>query len=174
MKVLFEDIKERLQELTTLQHVALWNNQFERSNNDNTDNNVEQAFAYPCAFIHFFGDNPTSSSGGGAKRLDVDVRIYVGIESYELEDTTVFDVAAEVQEHLENWHTSNFTGLMYQAQRLNYDHNNVIVYEFDFKTQFSDGIKYFKKDSVTTGNISVSITADLDIDNNIIRTGDGS
>ncbi len=173
MKVLYTDIKTRLEALASLQHVALWNNQFIRSNNDNPELNTEQAFPYPCAFVHFFGDNRTSSSGGGAKRLDVDVRIYIALESYELEELELFTLADEVRVQLENWHTSNFTGLMYQAQRFNYDHDNVIVYEIDFRTQFSDGTSYFKRNTVPV-TATLDLTVNLDIDNDTIRTGDGA
>lgn len=177
MRDLYEDIKTRLEELITsgdIQHVALWNNQFIRSNDNNSDNNTERAFPYPCCFVHFFGDNTRSSSGGGAKRLDVDIRIYIGFESYEFEDLQIFDTADTVREHLENWNTDVMTGLYYQAQRMNYDHDNVIVYELDFKTQYSDNTKYFKRNTVTVNNVTAVITADLDIDNDRIRTGDGA
>jgi hypothetical protein len=175
LKAIYTDIKARLEEIATLQYVALFNNQFVRSNNDNVAENTEQAFPYPCAFIHFFGDNEASSSGWGAKRLEVDIRVYIGLESYNLEPLEMFDLASEVQEKLQDWNTANFTSLQYIAQRMNYDHDNVVVYEFDFKTQYSDNTKYLKRNTITKNPpTSLDLTVDLDIDNNIIRTGNGA
>lgn len=175
MKALYQILKERVEtECTSIKHVRLFNNQFERSNNANIDNNVQEAFAYPCVFISFPGDNEVISGGYGAKRLDVMVNIKIGFETYRTEDLVVFDVAEEVQTALENYSTDGMTGLVYEAQRMDYDHDMVIIYEFDFRTQWSDETKYTKKNDIEVNNLTLEITQNLDIDNQIIRSGDGT
>lgn len=175
MKSLYQILRERIEsQCASIKHVRLFNDQFNKSNNDNIDNNIQEAFQYPCAFISFPTDNPVSSSGFGAKRLDVLVNIKIGFESYKLEDLEMFDIAEEVQEALENYSTDGMTGLTYEGQRMDYDHNNVYIYEFDFRTQWSDETKYTKKNDITATGLTLEIVPDLDIDNTVIRTGDGT
>lgn len=174
MKPLYLSLRTKLETITGLKYVRLFNNQFERSNNDNPDGNNEEAFPYPCAFIEFPSDNEQVSAGAGAKRLNVIVRVHIGFESYKLEDLEVFDLVTLVQDALEGHTDTSFTPLAYSAQRMDYDHNNVYVYQFDFKTTYSDDTKYIKRNAIIKeAPTDLGLTVTLDIDNDIIRTGDG-
>jgi hypothetical protein len=66
--------------------------------------------------------------------------------------------------------------LQYYAQRPDYNHNNVYIYQLDFKTKYQDDNNYTKDQGTTVdgGTITPIITIDLDIDNFDIRTGDGT
>lgn len=174
MKALYQSLRTQGESIAGIKWVRLFNDQFAKSNNDNIDKNTEQAFPYPCIFIEFPEDNIQSSSGGGAKRLDVLVRIKIGFESYKLEDLAMFDLAELVQIAYEGLNDDSFTPLTYEAQRMDYNHDNVYVYEFDFRTSYSDDTKYFKKNGIVTpGPFALTVNGDLDIDNVVIRTGDG-
>ena len=173
MKVLYTKLRTRIEtECPSIKWVRLFNNQFDKSN---ADEGNEQAFPYPCVFIEFPSDNPMTSSGSGAKRLQVLVRVHIGFISYKLEDTTIFDVAEEVQIALEGYTTDGITPLTYLGQNMDYDHDNVYIYSFDFETQWSDETKWEKKDAITIAENTLSLTlnTDLDIDDIVIRTGDG-
>lgn len=177
MKALYTALRTQIEaNCPSIKYTRLFNDQFTQSNNDDSDKDIQEAFPYPCVFIEFPSDNPQSSSGFGAKRLDVLIRIYIGFESYKLEDTAVFDIAAEVQEALEGYSTDAITTLQYEAQRMDSNHDNVYIYQFEFSTQFSDETAYSKRDAVTIAEntLSQTVNIDLDIDNNIIRTGDGT
>jgi hypothetical protein len=175
MKALYQSIRTRLEsQVTAIKYVRLFNDQFNKSNNDNPDQNIQEAFPYPCAFIEFPNDNPQVSAGVGAKRLDVLVRIKIGFESYKLEDLAMFDLATLVQIALEGYKDTMYSPLTYVAQRMDYDHDNVYIYEFDFRTTYSDDTKYALKDLVETpGPFASEIIGNLDIDNIVIRTGNG-
>jgi opacity protein-like surface antigen len=175
MKTLYQNIRTRIEaECPSIKWVRLFNNQFDMSNNDDTEKNIESPFPYPCAFIQFMGDNPASSGGFGAKRLDVQVRILIGFESYILEDLVVFDVAEELQVALENYKTDGMTGLIYKGQNMDYNHDNVYVYSIDFSTQYSDEVAYVKRNDISAPSpLTLELTATLDIDNILIHTGDG-
>jgi hypothetical protein len=156
-------------------HVDLFNDQFNKSNNDDPNQNTEQAFPYPCVFVEFPGDNPRSSSGGGAKRLSVTPRIYIGIEDYTLDALQIFDLILLVQEALEGWKPSTATSLMYMGQRQDVNHSNVFVWQFDFACEYQDEVVYFKRNTITKPAPHVlELNKTLDIDNDIIRTGDGA
>lgn len=175
MKSLYLAVKGRIEDqCPSIKYVKLFNNQFLHSNNDNVDKNDQEAFPYPCCFIEFPGDNQPSSSGYGAKRLEVQVRLHIGFVSYKLEALDVFDVAAEVQEAIENWGTDGITPLTYLSQRMDHDHDNVYIYTFDFMTNWSDDTAYVKRDLIENEvNRTLEANIDLDIDNIVIRTGDG-
>jgi hypothetical protein len=175
MKQLYLDIKTKIEsDCPEIKLVRLFNNQFERSNNDDENLNDEQAFPYPCAFIEFPEDNEPISSGYGARRLNVLVRVHIGFESYLLEDTDVFDIANSVYQALDGWKASASNEFQYEAQRMDYNHNNVYVYQYDFRTVYADDSNYIK-DKLTLKNTSntLKLNVNLDIDNAIIRTGDG-
>lgn len=177
MKALYQILRTRIEDKNicpSIKWVRLFNDQFSKSNNDNEDKNIEQAFPYPCVFIEFPEDNPQTAAGFGVKTLDVLIRIKIGFVSYKLEDLAMFDIAEEVQVGLEGYSTSGITPLTYEGQRMDYDHNNVYVYEFDFRTQFVDQSKYMKKDSIEAPSpLTLEVITDIDIDNIVIRTGDG-
>lgn len=175
MKALYQALRTRIETLSEIKWVRLFNDQFEKSNNDDPSQNTEDSFPYPCVFIEFPEDNAPSSSGFGAKRLDVLVRIYIGFESYKFDDLAIFDIALLVQQCLENYTEDGITPLTYEAQRMDYNHNNVYIYQFDFRTQWSDEAAYTKRNDIAAPSaLTLDLTTDLDIDNIIIRTGDGT
>jgi hypothetical protein len=175
MKEIYLAIKSKLEtDVTELQTIRLFNNQFERSNNDSADFNDEQAFAYPCAFIDFPGDNEQMAEGSGVQYLDVTVRVLIGYESYLLEDLTVFDLKNKVFKALYNLNGAQFTSLSYLAQRIDTNHNNVYIYQLEFKTKYEQCVNFILNDKVEPEYpVSLTLNKNLDIDNNIIRTGDG-
>lgn len=173
MKNIYLGIKARLEsEVLELQTIRLFNDQFNKSNNEGA---TEQAFAYPCCFIEFFNDAPMISQGAGAKRLDVNVRLHIGFESYELEDLYIFDLVEKIQIALDGYSTTSFTPLTYLAQRNDYNHNNIYIYQLEYACIYEDDSSYIKNNTITKeGPYKLALNIDLDIDNDIIRTGDGT
>ena len=176
MKQLYINIREQLETIVPdLLYVRLFNNQFEKSNNDNEAGNTEQAFPYPCAFIEFPGENQPISSSLGSKRLDVTVRIHIGFESYDLEDTYVFDLAGKVKDCLDMWQSSVNGAMTYNAQRMDANHSNVYIYTIDFKCTYYDESNYSRDKLIPKATATTIVpTVNLIIDNPIIRTGYGS
>ena len=175
MKEIYLAIKAKLDtDVTELQTIRLFNNQFERSNNDSADFNDEQAFAYPCLFVDFPGDNGQISEGSGVQYLDVQVRVLIGYESYMVEDLEVFTLKDKVFKALYNLKGPTFSYLSYTAQRIDSNHNNVYIYEIEFSTKYEQSVSYLLNDKVEpTYPVELVLTKNLDIDNDIIRTGDG-
>jgi len=174
MKEIYLKIKDRIEaDVTEFQTVRLFNNQFERSNNDSADFNDEQAFAYPCLFVEFPGENEQISAGAGVQYLDVLVRIHIGYESYALEDLNVFDLKDKVIKALFNLAGDEFTPLTYEAQRTDSNSNNVYIYQIDYRTRYEQSLNYIDNDKVSLEDYTLVLTKNLDIDNEVIRTGDG-
>ena len=176
MKQAYLDIKNKIEaDCPSIKYVKLFNDQFNKSNSDDPSQNNQEPFPYPCVFIEFFGNNEKLSQGAGAKRLDVELRLYIGFESYGLEDTTIFDVAEEVGLAIENYKTTVLGPITYEAQRMDYNHNNVYIYELDYRTTYEDDSKYIKNGTVATSSpLTLGLNMNLDIDNIVIRSGNGT
>ena len=143
MKDLFLSLQARIKaQAPSLKLVDFYNRQFEETNNDEVELNKQQAIPYPNCFIQFSGDNPQVSAGAGAKRLDVLITFKIGFESYKLVPLEMFDTAQLVQAAVENFKDTMMTPLQYRNQRVCHDYTNVVIYEYDYATNYSDNIKY--------------------------------
>jgi len=87
---IINEIKTRVPDLKT---VRSWNNQFDRSNNENEDNNDEQAFDYPACFVELSTEE-VKNVALGIKYVSLIVRLHLGFEGYSKErpqDYTILD-----------------------------------------------------------------------------------
>ena len=175
---LYEGIKARITaEVTAIKHIALYNNQFDRSNNDDMAKNDERPFLYPCVFIEFL-DIVYVVNTGLLQDFTGICRLYIGFKSYKFEDLDIFTIKQNLFKKLQGYQpsTSKTLGkLIRVAETMDNNHNNVLVYIQDYKfsgrdADFSTNDALVVKEPPTT----LEITATLDIDNNVIRTGDGT
>jgi len=170
---IYTGIKNKLVEITDLKTVALFNNQFERSNNNSPEQNDEQAFLYPCAFIEF-SDILYTDMQKWAQQFTATLRIHLGFESYKNEDLDVLTLKQSIYQKLQGFQPSDSTGmLMRRSEEPNYDHNNIQVYiiTFAFSGKDWDVLRGYPTQTATA---TPEINATLDIDNQVIRTGDGA
>jgi hypothetical protein len=175
---LYDGIRARiLAQVPEITHVRLYNNQFDRSNNDETERNDEQAFPYPCAFIEFDEIEFTTATGLLQSFSGI-MRIYLGFESYKFEDTYILDLKQKLYKALQGYQvttTKVYGRTMRRSERQDVDHNNVYVYIQEYAISGKDS-SYSTEDSkvVKDPPTALELTATLDIDNEIIRTGDGT
>jgi len=161
----------------SITHVRLYNNQFEHSNKDETTGNDEQAFPYPCIFIEF-ADIAFTQLTKGLQDFTGTVRIYIGFESYKFEDTDVLDLKQTVFAALQGFQVSptskSYGRLLRSIETTDTDHNNIYIYiqEYIFSGRDCDADAN-SGDQFTTPPTTLELNTDLDIDNIIIRTGDG-
>jgi len=155
LRPLFLAVQSQLQsQVTTLQLVDLYKNQFEDTNHDNPEDNKQQAIPYPCAFIMFQGDNEQKSAGYGVKQLDVLITIKIGFESYNLTPIEMWDLMDSVELALDGFSdNTTFSRLTYRAQRVPQDITNISVYEFDYACTYQDTLcRTDRNDTIKTGS----------------------
>lgn len=164
-KILYQEIANKLKtDIPALKTIRLFNNQF---NNESREN----AFAYPCAFIEFrrieWQSLQRNYQTGG-----ITISIHIGFEEYKTEETAIFDLIHDVFNSLQGFQTTDFTSLNRTGDVQDANHDNVIVWRTDFELMLPDQIDPIGKTQTTINTLEIQ--KDLDIDNQVIRTGDGN
>jgi len=154
---LYNSLKNDLGAITGIKHVALWNNQLERENEENP-------FLYPAIFIEFL---PSTFRDKGkqavSQEYDMVVRLHVCFESYLDEDTTILTLLDSVWQTVHNKQYSTFGKLLRRNEEQNYDHPNVQIYIQDYATLGNDN----KTTDTTTATLAPVITGDIVLPNQL-------
>jgi len=163
--------------------VELWNSQLENEDD-------EKPFNYPAVFIEF-GEIPWTSTNQQPSALGSqgnvtkeqkgeDSLIIIHIAFSQLEDETVSfpiidAVIDEVYFAIQGLFVDQkYSPILRVAERQDTDHDRVIDWQMDFvTTMFQCGQADDTLVEIVGGTVTLVLTKDLDIDNDIIRTGDG-
>ena len=162
---IYTDIKARiLDQVKEIKHVLLFNNQFEKDKE-------EQAFTYPNAFVEF-SQLIWNTNGQQTQKGEMQLTIHLGFESLKYEADN-FDIIQSVFVALQGYSNGCYTGLNRIQEEQDTDHDNVIIWKIIFETTIDD-TEAHPSNKLQENTIStIEINKDLDIDNPIIRTGDG-
>jgi hypothetical protein len=154
---LYNSLKTDLVAINGIKHVALWNNQLERENEENP-------FLYPAIFIEFL---PSTFRDKGkfavSQEYDMIVRLHVCFESYLDEDTTILTLLDSVWQTVHNKQYSTFGKLLRRNEEQNFDHPNVQIYIQDYATLGNDNQNL----NTTTATLAPVITGDIVLPNQI-------
>lgn len=143
-------------ELPAIKSVRLWNNQPNREM-------VENAFLYPIVFLQFSPIEFRELSKG-VQQFDMTVTTHLGFESYKDEDTYVLDLKQQLYAVVQRFRNEYFSRLQRVAERPNFDHDNIQIYETDYLTT--------GKDFTVDARATTSATAAPDVDGTIISITD--
>ena len=131
---LYNSLKTDLTAISGIKHVALWNNQLERENEENP-------FLYPAIFIEFL---PSTYRDKGkyatSQEYDMVVRLHICFESYLDEDTTILSLIDDVWQTVHTSQYGTFGKLLRRNEEQNFDHPNVQVYTQDYSTLGNDNL----------------------------------
>ena len=133
MKQTAIDILSKLKEITTLQYVVMWNNQF----NQIEDGDVE-GFPFPCAMLEIVPQS-YNQLGGGYQQSDVDFRIHIGHVQFDSLDGNmeqnldVFDLRNEVVQKLSLYKPSMSGELFKVSEEQDYEHTAIYHYIITFR-----------------------------------------
>lgn len=167
---LFADIPD-------LKTVRLYNNQFERMNE-------ESAFDFPCVFIQY-STLASNDLGQGVRCIDFVITLHLGFERLDLsqggvkyngvvvpEEIGFFEFQNDVYKSMNHFRPAGCSAMQVSEQRTDDDHNNVYVHQIDFICSGIDQATDVTNDLVETGApIELELGVDLIIDNPEIRTG---
>lgn len=140
MKQTAIDILTKLKEITTLQYVVMWNNQF----NQIEDGDVE-SFPFPCAMLEL-QPQQYNQLGGGYQQTDVDFRIHIGHVQFDSLDgnmeqnLSVFDLRNEVVQKLSLYKPSMSGELFKVSEEQDYEHTSIYHYVITFRSCVIDKI----------------------------------
>lgn len=159
LKPAIQDIIARLETVTELKHVRVFNNQFEFM-----EQGVIQSFPFPCAFVEAVPQQ-FGQLGGGYQQSDVDFRIHIGHEQYDAGGGTfeqnydVFDLRDLVYAALAGFKPTMCGELFKTVEGQDYSHTNIYKYTIEFRTGFIDKTASTLIDPTTID----PVTLDLDV-----------
>ena len=159
IKDVFVDVKSKIEEITEINHVAVFNNQIEKSLEDQ---NKELPFLYPACFIHFENIDYTDLPEGiqeGEGDMIVNVADWNLVES----ETNIFDLKTLVHQkiHLLKDTSDKYAVIRRDEEEMNTDHAGVNVYEMTYQIKFIDDTTQTQFTGSTINNLSVSGTTKL-------------
>jgi hypothetical protein len=163
MKELYLLLKARLLAINGINHVAMWNNQFENENNEN-------AFLYPCVFIHF-SNAVYSDISAGVQGLAMEVVFHVGFEAYEDENLEVFDLKDLIHASIQGFSGGNFDHFNRVLEELDVNHTNIQDYIMTYHVEGSDSVGHVNNKYSLLKTVELELNTTFEIDNDIIRTG---
>jgi hypothetical protein len=161
-KELYINLRQQIiDKLPDIQHVALWNNQFNRSNGNTSDTRVEKPFNYPCVFIEFAYSEFRQLSLG-VQEFDLEVILHLGFKSYETEDLDILDLKQRLYYWVQRFQQGNFARLSRVSETWDYDHDNITELIMQFHTRAKDTSRYVLKDNILgTQSVDLVLTSDI-------------
>lgn len=168
-KEFFENIKTKLETDLNgdIQHIALWNSQIDNEQ-------IEKPFRFPALFIEFSSIEYRSEMQG-LQKIDLEFVIHCCF-SQLVDDIDLLDTVQNVALSLHKYSGDYFSAITRVSETHDVDHDRVIDWQITFNTTLTDELT-FRENNLTQINspavVTLEITRDLDIDNDVIRTGDG-
>jgi len=163
-KLIYTDLKSRIETLSQIKTVGLFNNQF-------ANENQEKPFIYPAVFIEF-SDIVFESENQGIKKIKLETTLHVGMRQL-VEDLELFDIVQAVSAIVDGYTTDYSTPFIKVREVHDVDHDNVLVWNIIFTTTVTDENSSRFNNLITTTPTMIEVNSSIDIDNNTIRTGDG-
>jgi hypothetical protein len=159
---IYNQLKARISTLQALKYVALWNNQYERENE-----NV--AFGYPNCFIEFPAADYIENLQG-QQQGTVTIALHLGFESYKTEDTDILQLKQDLNALIHGWSTPYNSRFLRRSEVQSNDHTNIQEFIITYTMQ---GFDYSASSLPTTeADVNTLITNNSpQLDNAIIRTG---
>ena len=160
---IYNQLKARISTLQSLKYVALWNNQYERENE-----NV--AFGYPNCFIEFPAADYIENLQG-QQQGTMTIALHLGFESYKTEDTNILQLKQDLNQLIHGWSTPYNSKFLRRSEVQSNDHTNIQEFIITYTMQ---GFDYSAMYAPTTvANITTLITNnDPQLEDDVIRSGD--
>jgi len=163
---IFNDIKTAVEAVPGIQTVRLFNSQF-----DNEES--ETAFNYPAVFIEISEieyENKTRS----LQDANYTFILHCGFVSYDTEDVTILTTIDNIHKAVHGLDGNGYTPLLLVRAEHDSNHNNVIVEKMVFECREHIELANDTNGYTAIGTApSLNLSTDLDIDDQVIRSGDG-
>jgi hypothetical protein len=164
-KEFFQVIRTRLQtEIPTIKTIDVFNNQFENEPN-------EKPFRFPAVFFEFV-NLPYRSEVNGIQKIDVEFTLHVATSELR-QSFDLWDLCEQIGTSLHNYSGDNFSDITQRNAIPDNDHDRINIWRLTFGCTITDDTKFKPGKQTVVSGISLNITRDLDIDNVVIKTGDG-
>lgn len=159
---IYNALKARISTLQSLKYVALWNNQYERENE-----NV--AFGYPNCFIEFPAADYIENLQG-QQQGTMTIALHLGFESYKTEDTDILQLKQDLNQLIHGWSTPYNSKFLRRSEVQSADHTNIQEFIITYTMQ---GFDYSASSAPTTEALVATLITNNDpqMEDDIIRSG---
>lgn len=144
--------------LPEIKYIALWNNQFARSNGTRTDERKEHAFNYPCVFIQYHSPEFRQLSLG-IQEFDIEITSHLGFKSLLTEDTKILELKEKLYYVMQRFQSDNWARLSRVNEEWDFDHDNVSVLKTQYHTRGMDDFRYVFAGQDLTSITGLTISA---------------
>jgi hypothetical protein len=139
---LYKAIKTHIQNnCPSVKHVALFNNQFEKANNEGAEN----SFPYPAVFVQFANVDFTQLQRG-VQKVEQNVVLHIGVESYQADEIEFLTLKQDIYKQMTMFENGNFGKLSRITEEYPTDHDNWLVVVQTYKHGAND----FTADQIPT------------------------
>ncbi len=163
MKQVFIDIKTKIEEITSINLVTAFNGQY-------FNTQKEQGYNYPIALIEFANIEYVQQPKQ-VQKFDANCIIHIVYNSYEFEPLGFYDVRDLIFLKLQGFKPENCSEMYRVSEIADTDHDALYIYKVDFKISGIDIVANTDNNLISHTVTTLATTKDLEIDNNIIRTG---
>ena len=182
-KLIYTDLKAILDTLKTagtINHVAVWNSQTENETK-------EDAFNFPAVFIDFSEitwdrtqqigiQTNTKVTQSGTITFTLHIAFHTLYDETDYFPTAL-DTIFAIYNAVNGMSGGYYSPFYRSGERQDVSHDNVQVWEIDYTsinvTECPEADELVDATDGGASPVSITITKDLDIDNYVIRTGDG-
>lgn len=146
MKQLYLDIKEKLQEVDSIKHIAVWNNQAELIENERAESYTGYTCALPAAFVELTSPAEIQQLGDEQQLYDpLIVRIHIVTEYYHNagdmeEDLSIFDLRSDVYKKLQKFEPDGAVAFVRTQEEQDQNHTNVYHFIQTYTTNYLEYI----------------------------------
>ena len=153
-----------------IQHFSLWNNQVDNEANEKQEFPIN----YPACFFEF-KQLDWSDFNGVCQQSDSQFSIRVVVEDYKHNPYDYLDLVDKVFSSLQGKETCVSKAIKRISEFQDTDHGNLIIWEITFHAVIYDSSAQDAKNTTTLqlDPSYLNLSTTLDIDNDVIRSGDG-
>ena len=176
-KQVFLDIKGLIEiHSKYIKTVEMWNNQVDIDENERR----ELPFSMPAVFVSFEEmEWQTGNNDKSQRTASCIIGIRVVIEDYLWNTAEYFKFVDAVNYALHGRDTTHTTQLQRASETQDVDHDNLVIWQLNYQTSYIETIsppagETDGSSTVTLDINDIEINKVLDIDDTVIRTGDGT
>ena len=164
-KEFYQTIADRLQtQIPDIKTIEPFNKQIE---NEKT----EKPFRFPAVFFEFTNLN-FRSEATGTQKIDTEFELHVATSDLR-PNFELWDLCETISIALQNFSGDNFSDITQRNAIPDNDHDRVNVWRLTFGCTITDVSKLKQNNQIIATGLTLSVTRDLDIDNLIVRSGNG-